>query len=99
MTDATKAFIGQLQSIDRKGLTVRDAVLLWWIVEHPGWNGQDIAHAVGIKNRSSVQSCFPRMIRRGLIEDRRPTERQAVPAVYHATPAGLEFWREIAPKS
>ena len=86
-----------MRTVDRKELTVRDAVLLWYVVENPGMNGQDIAHAVGIANRSSVSSCFPRLIRKGLIEDRRVRESQAVPSIYHATPAGHEFWREIAP--
>lgn len=97
MTNATTGFIESLKSIDRKGLTVRDAVLLWWVVNHPGWNGQDIAHAVGIKNRSSVATGFPRLMRKGLIVDLRERESQAVAAIYHATPEGVAFWKGIAP--
>ena len=92
----TSGFIETLKRIDRKGLTARDALLLWYTVEHPGMCGQDIAYAVGLNGRSKVASSFPRLIRKGLIEDRRVRESQAVPSIYHATPAGIQFWRELA---
>lgn len=96
---AVAAFIARLRTIDRKGLTVRDAVLLHTIMEHPGECGLDIAKRLGITNRSSLQSNFPRLIKRGLIEDRREREAQAIPARYFVTAAGTEFWHEIAPQN
>lgn len=78
-------------------MTVRDAILLHQVVEHPGLCGLDICKRLGITNRSSVASNFPRLIKAGLVEDRRLREAQAVPSRYFVTPKGEEFWRELAP--
>lgn len=90
-------FLVRLKRIDRKGYTVRDVLSLYTIIHNPGISGVDLAGMIGAGNRSNINSNIHRLIRAGLIEDRRATTRKANPAVLHALPAGIEFWNEIKP--
>lgn len=91
------AYIEFLRGIDREGLTVRDGVVLWAVVGHPGKCGQDIQILLGFANRSAVAGNLQRLVKRGFVEDRRTREAQAVPSIYYSTPAGIEYWNRIKP--
>jgi DNA-binding MarR family transcriptional regulator len=99
MTDAkpspTVDLLLKLRRIDKSGLTVRDILLLYTIIANPGINGLDAAKVIGIENRSSVQFGFARMVKRGLIEDRRETDGKGIPNRLYVLPAGLEFWNDL----
>lgn len=101
MTDGklplTVEFMLRLRKIDKSRLTVRDVLLLYTIISNPGINGWDAGRKIGLNDRSSVTFALARMIRRGLIEDRREPGLvgKGVPNQLHALPAGIEFWSEI----
>lgn len=85
----------KLRRIDKSGLTVRDIMLLYAIITKPGISGWEAGKSIGIEARSSVQTGLARMIKRGLIEDRRVHEGKGVPNILHALPAGIEFWNGL----
>lgn len=87
----------RLRKIDRRGLTLRDVLILWVVSEYPGSTGQDIVRRLGLENRSNIQFNLPRLIRQGLMEDRRPEQEKGVANAMYITPAGLAFWDEIKP--
>lgn len=99
MTDEIKSptveFLVRLRKIDKAVLTARDVLLLYTIISNPGINGWDAGKMIGIAERSSVQFGLARMIKRGLIEDRREVEHKGVPNRLYALPAGIEFWNEL----
>lgn len=88
-------FLLALRKIDRLGLTVRDVLMLYTIIANPGVNGWDAAKRIGIEERSSVQFGLARLIKRGLVEDRREVEGKGVPNRLYALTAGIDFWNEI----
>jgi DNA-binding MarR family transcriptional regulator len=90
-------FLIRLRKVDLRGLTVRDVLVLYAIMGNPGSSGLDIAHKLGIKDRSAIASNLTRLERQGLIEDRREERKKAVPGVLHVMPAGVAFWDEIKP--
>lgn len=85
----------KLRRIDKCGLTVRDILLLYTIIANPGINGWDAAKVIGIEARSSVQFGLARMVKRGLIEDRREYESKGIPNRLYVLPAGMEFWNAL----
>lgn len=85
----------KLRRIDKSGLTVRDILLFYTIIANPGINGWDAGKLIGIEARSSVQFGLARMIKRGLIEDRREQEGKGIPNRLYVLPAGLEFWNGL----
>lgn len=85
----------KMRRIDKTGLTVRDIMLLYAIISNPGISGWDAGKMIGIQARSSVQTGLARMIKRGLIEDRRESEGKGIPNILHALPAGIEFWNNL----
>src|SRR6478735_3406482 len=87
-------FLVKLRKIDKHGLTVRDMLVLFAIMQKPGSSGLDIASALAIKDRSAISSNLARLERQGFIEDRREERSKAVPAILHPLSAGLEFWDE-----
>jgi DNA-binding MarR family transcriptional regulator len=91
-------FLVRLRKIDRRTLTVRDVLVLYAIIENPGIAGVDIAHKLGLPDRSSIASNIMRLEREGYIEDRREEHRKANPAILHVLQKGLEFWNEIKPE-
>jgi len=92
-----KDFIISLGRINNAGLTVRDAMVLYAVMKHPGIHGQDVAKTLGISNRSILHSGFQRMERAGLLEDRRTIEGRAHPNCFHITDKGREFMEAILP--
>lgn len=90
-------FLVRLRKIDKHGLTVRDILVLFAVMERPGASGLDIANKLGIKDRSAISSNLSRLGRQGFIEDRREEQGRAIPAILHALPAGVAFWDEIKP--
>lgn len=99
MTDETRTptveLLLRLRKIDKSGLTARDVLLLYTIISNPGINGWDAGRKIGLAERSSVTFGLARMIKRGLIEDRREVEHKGVPNRLYALPAGIEFWNEL----
>lgn len=95
MSNAASIIERALRGIDRKGLTVRDGVVLKAVLDYPGCCGQDIQLRLGFANRSAVAGNLHRLIKRGLVEDRRTREAQAVPSIYHPTDAGIVFWHDL----
>jgi DNA-binding MarR family transcriptional regulator len=86
-----------MRKIDQHMLTVRDVLVLYTVMTNPGIMGLEVAHKLGLENRSSVISNINRLIREGMIEDRRQKARRANPAMLHVLPRGIEFWNEIKP--
>lgn len=91
-------FLVRLRKIDKRTLTVRDVLVLYAVIENPGIAGVDVAHKLGLPDRSSIASNVQRLEREGYIEDRRQVHRKAIPAMLHPLPAGIEFWNEIKPE-
>lgn len=90
-------FLTCLHKIDRARITTRDVLTLYTIIARPGINGIEITHALGLQERSSLQFAFARLIRLGLIEDRREHAVQAVSAQFYITKAGQDLWDDIKP--
>lgn len=100
MTDSTSptvTFLIRLKKIDDAGLMLRDVLVLYTVIANPGINGNDVTKAIGVQDRSSLQSAFHRLERLGMIEDRRERVSKAVPTIFYATPAGTAFWEDIRP--
>lgn len=94
----TVEFLVRLRKIDKHGLTHRDAIILYTVINNPGISGVEIVDKLGLVNRSGIASNINRLIRCHFIEDRREMARKASPAVLHALPAGMAFWDEIKPE-
>lgn len=90
-------FLIRLRKMDKRGLSARDVLLLYTIIANPGIHGQDAVNKIGGVNRSGIQHCLMRLIREGLIEDRRLEARRAQPNRLYALPAGVEFWNDLKP--
>lgn len=88
-------FLLQLRKIDKAGLTTRDILVLYTVISRPGVNGNDVTKLIGHEDRSGLQAGFDRLIRHGFIEDRRERAGKAVPTIFHALPAGEEFWSDL----
>lgn len=96
-TNPAIEFLIRLRKIDKQGITVRDTLMLYILIGNPGMTGLDLGKAVGFGHRSSVDSNIRRLLRHGLIEDRRERFGQAIPNDLHITPKGMEFWNSIKP--
>lgn len=90
-------FLLRLRTIDKRGLTVRDILLLYYFMSHPGNSGADVCHALGIDHRSNIQLCLKRLFKAGFLEDRRAEFSKRVVGRLYTTPAGAAFWEEIKP--
>lgn len=97
MLPNVEGFLVRLRKIDKRGLTAKDVLVLFCIMNNPGCSGIEVSTKLGIKDRSSIASNIHRLERHGFIEDRREEYRKAVPAILHPLPAGLAFWDEIKP--
>ena len=93
----TVDFLIRLKKLDRAGLTVRDALVLYTIIHNPGISGVHIADMVGAGNRSNIAFNVQRLAREGFIEDRRQQVGKAHPTMFHVLPAGLKFWNDLKP--
>jgi DNA-binding MarR family transcriptional regulator len=93
----TVGFLIRLRKIDKQGLTLRDTLMLYAIISNPGMAGLDLGKAIGMEHRSSVDSNIRRLIRQGMIEDRRVKHGRAIPNDLHITAKGMEFWNSIKP--
>lgn len=96
-SNPTVEFLIRLRKIDKQGITLRDTLMLYMVIGNPGITGLDLGKAVGFGHRSSVDSNIRRLIRLGLIEDRRERFGQAIPNDLHITSKGMEFWNSIKP--
>jgi DNA-binding MarR family transcriptional regulator len=94
----TSDFLIRLRKVDRRGLTVRDVLVLYYIIGHPGCSGIEITNKLGYTDRSAVASNLLRLEREGYITDHREVRSKANPAILHSTPRGVEFWGEIKPE-
>lgn len=92
-------FLVRMRKLDRSKLTPRDVVLMWAIREIPGIMGRELAMKVGVKTRSAVQFGIARLIRRGLIEDRRVKLHNLTPNDLHITAAGVAFLEDLVPRT
>lgn len=93
----TVTFLVKLRQIDKSECTVRDILVLYTIINNPGIMGVDVANKLGLKNRSAIQSSVARLIREGMIEDRRERALKANPSILHALQHGIDLWNEIKP--
>jgi DNA-binding MarR family transcriptional regulator len=91
-------FLVKLRKIDKRGLTARDVLILYTIIQQPGISGIDISTKLGLSDRSAVASNLLRMEREGYIVDHREVRSKANAAILHPTPKGLEFWEELKPE-
>ncbi len=94
----TVRFLVQLHKIDKRYLTLRDVLALYAIMGTPAMSGIDLAKMLGFGHRSAVNSNITRLLRQGLIEDRRKNEHKGEVNVLYATDAGRAFWDEIKPQ-
>jgi predicted transcriptional regulator len=94
----TVDFLVRLRIADKRGLTLRDVLVLYAVISTPGQSGIDLTHKLGLENRSGVQTNIARLMREGMIEDRRQRVRKAAPQMLYVLPAGLEFWNLIKPQ-
>lgn len=92
-------FLVRLRKIDRANMKVRDIILLYTIINNPGISGIDIAHKLGIPERSHIQHALIKLEALELIEDRRPEKdrRKANPAQFYALSKGLALWNDLKP--
>jgi DNA-binding MarR family transcriptional regulator len=97
ISSLTEAFLVKLRKMDLRGLTVRDVLVLYYIIGHPSCSGIEISKALGLPDRSALASNLLRLEREGYIEDRREVRSKANPAILHPLQRGLEFWDEIKP--
>lgn len=84
-----------LARLDQEGFTLRDMLVLAVLIGRPGICGQDVQHDMEFLNRSAVVGNLNRLIRRGLVEDRRTQIKQAVPSIYWPTEDGVSLWQEL----
>lgn len=90
-------FLIRLRRIDRAKVTPRDVIVMWAIREIPGVMGRELATKVGVKSRSGIQNGILRLIRMGLIEDRRIKLTNLTPNDLYITQAGCDFLDYIVP--
>lgn len=93
----TEAFLVKLRKVDKRGLTVRDVLVLYVIITHPGCSGIEITNKLGFKDRSAIASNILRLEREGYMSDHREVRSKANPAILHPLPKGIDFWNEIKP--
>jgi DNA-binding MarR family transcriptional regulator len=84
-----------LKRLDALRLHPRDAVVLYYVLRNPGSSRTDIAAALGLNAEVNVRLPTQRLIRQGLLEDRRPAERRLVASLLHVTPKGEQVWQEL----
>lgn len=90
-------FLVRLRKLDRLRITPRDVIILWVIREIPGCMGRELSTKVGAPSRSSIQGAIPRLIKRGLLEDRRIKLTNLTPNDLYITDAGRAFLNEMVP--
>lgn len=88
-------FLIRLRKIEKANLSIRDVVFLYVIMRNPGINGQDASDMMGIVNRSGIQKSLHKMIRIGLIEDRREKAAKAQSCKLHALQPAFDFWEKL----
>lgn len=93
----TADFLVKLRKVDKRGLTVRDVLVLYVIITHPGCSGIEVTNKLGLPDRSAVASNLLRLEREGYTTDHREVRSKANPAILHPLPKGIEFWDEIKP--
>ena len=93
------AYLVSLYRIDQADLKARDVIILYAVISNPGIHGKDLAHKLGIPERSHIQHAIIKLEKMGLIEDRRRpgTRCRFNPAILHPTPKGQALWDELKP--
>lgn len=91
------AFMVGINKMDRLRVSPREALILFAVKSKPGMNGVELANALNMPARSSVQNQVFRMCARGYVEDRRVVEHDLTPSDFHITPAGEALLRELTP--
>jgi DNA-binding MarR family transcriptional regulator len=91
-------FLVRLRIADKRGLTLRDILVLYAVMTNPGISGVEIMNKIGLENRSGVQTNIMRLLREGYMEDRRIRHRKAEPVRLYILPLGTEFWNQIKPQ-
>jgi len=95
MISERSMFLKRLRMIEARGLHVRDVLMLDAVHKDPGINGKDLGLASGFPERSHVQAAIHRLIKLGLIEDRRRYVGKAVPNELYETAAARQFWEDL----
>ena len=95
MSDNSKTIMDRFVLFDQSEITVRDLRIIDLLLKNPGLCGNDLVTYLRLPSRSSVQGNIPKLIRRGMIEDRRHREGQAIPSRLFVTDKGREFWEAI----
>jgi DNA-binding MarR family transcriptional regulator len=92
-------FLIRLRTIDKADLKARDVIILYAVITNPGIHGKDLAHKLGIVNRSNIQHAIYKLEAVGLIEDRREVRSRSKfnPAILHPTAKGIELWDSLKP--
>lgn len=97
LSSVTSDFLVKLRKMDKRGLTVRDVLVLYCVIHQPGQSGIEVTTKLGLPERSSIASNLLRLEREGYLEDRREVRSKANPAILHPTQRGIDFWNEIKP--
>ncbi len=91
-------FLIALKTIDAAGMTARDVLLLYVIMAHPGIHGKGASEKLQVPTRSTIQNALDRLIRLGMIEDRRLEHNRVTPNILYATSKGIAFWNDLKPE-
>ncbi len=91
----TGEFLRVLRKMDKTGITHRDVLILYVIINRPGICGQDITEILGYGYRSNVVKGIARLLKYGFIEDRRDVTGNARMQILHVRPAGTEFFNSL----
>lgn len=84
-----------LKRLDVMRLHARDAAVLYYVFRNPGANRKEIAAALGLNAEVNVRLPVQRLVRMGLIEDRRPSHARLVSSLLHVTDAGVKAWEDL----
>jgi len=90
-------FLSRLRKIDRHDVKTRDVIIMWAVAREPGMMGQELARKIGFEGRSNVQICLRRLLRMGLVEDRRARLDNRTPNDLYITPKGEAMLADVVP--
>ncbi len=103
MTSPMLPFMIGLNIIDEACVAPRDVLMMWAIRAEPGLMGKELARKIGKSERAHIQENAKRLIRYGMIEDRRPqnlnpSSNRRVPNDFHITQKGSDFLDSLFPE-
>lgn len=88
-------FVKNLHLLDRADFRVRDMVILFAIIHNPGISITGIRERVGYEFNTYIYRPVRRLMKRGLIEDRRPVVAKSRECDFHATEKGIAFFDSL----